>query len=224
MVFTTEHIYFRNLSVSLQLGIKGVAYSSMVRSLITLLVGITMAFVTIRMSFRYFFQFRVVDYSWLKVWSIQGGFSGLDSLIRNTVYALIVIRGMNLLNEQDTYWIANTFIWSWLLLPVLALSEMLRQDLATNHPQQSYKTIFPAYMYLSLAILVIWAVTFPSWKLFIGNVLNAANSMEVSELVYQLMPGYVCFMISSFARAVFYAKGKVYRAYYYLFEPRFEFS
>lgn len=203
-------ILFRKLSVSLQLGTTGVAYSSMSRSCITLLVGISMAFFTIKLFPRQFFTFHRRDYSWLSIWTVQGCFSGLDSLIRNSVYALIVIRGMNLLNEQGTYWIANTFIWSWLLLPVLALSEMLRQDLATNHPQQTYQVILPAYMHLSFIVVFIWAITIPSWKPFISNVLNAGDSSkEAVELVYQLVPGYIFFIISSLSRAVFYAKGKV---------------
>jgi len=33
---------------------------------------------------------------------------------------------------KDSYWIANGFIWDWLLLPVLPLGEVLKQDVATS--------------------------------------------------------------------------------------------
>ena len=40
------------------------------------------------------------DLSWIKVWSRVGFFSALDSLLRNVVYLVVVLRAMNLLKEQ----------------------------------------------------------------------------------------------------------------------------
>ena len=157
------------------------------------------------------FKIRRYEYSWLRKWSKQGFFSGLDSLIRNSVYLIVVIRAINLLEEQSLYWIANTFIWSWLLLPVLALTEMLKQDVSTNHPAQKYDTIMPAYIHLSLGIILLWIITAPGWYTFISEVLNAAdnNPSVITKLVYQLAPGYIFFIISSLNGSIFYAKGKV---------------
>ena len=147
----------------------------------------------------------------MKTWTKQGLFSGLDSFIRNSVYLVVVIRAMNLLEKQDLYWIANGFIWNWLLLPVLALTEMLKQDVSTNHPEEKYRLITPMYAIISLSILLLWAITAPGWYAFICSVLNAAdkNPDVITNLVYQLMPGYVFFIISSMNGSIFYAKGKV---------------
>ncbi len=40
------------------------------------------------------------DFKWIKVWSRVGFFSALDSLMRNVVYLVVVLRAMNLLQEQ----------------------------------------------------------------------------------------------------------------------------
>lgn len=151
------------------------------------------------------------EYSWLGKWSKQGLFSALDSLIRKSVYLLIVIRAINVLDQQALYWIANMFIWGWLLLPVLALSEMLKQDVSTNHPEENYKIIVPAYCVISLMTLCVWVITAPGWYYFIVNVLNAGenNPSVIAKLVYQLMPAYAFFVISSLNSAIFIAKGKV---------------
>ena len=151
------------------------------------------------------------DFSWLRLWTRQGLFSGFESLVRNFVYLLVVLRGMNLLHEQDIYWIANNFIWSWLLLPILSLSELLRQDVATNHPKEPFKVIIPAYSCICVAIVVAWGVTTPGWYGFIVTVLNAGdrNPSLITKLVFQLMVGYLFFIISHLNRSIFYAKGKV---------------
>lgn len=118
---------------------------------------------------------------------------------------------MNQLNDQSLYWMANTFIWQWLLVPVLALTELLKQDISTNHPEQTYKAIVPAYIMISLFIVMFWLVTSPGWYYFISEVLNPNedNPSTVARLVYQLMPGYAFFIISSLNGSVFYAKAKV---------------
>ncbi len=53
------------------------------------------------------------NFGWFRQWTRVGSFSAADSLVRNAVYIIFVLRAMNLLEEQDSYWIANTFIWSW---------------------------------------------------------------------------------------------------------------
>ena len=43
------------------------------------------------------------NFHWLKNWSCVGLFSGFDSFIRNAVYLIVVLRAVNLLNEQGDY-------------------------------------------------------------------------------------------------------------------------
>lgn len=43
-----------------------------------------------------------------------------------------VVRLMNLISEQGTYWLANNFIRGWLLLPVLALGELIKRNSAES--------------------------------------------------------------------------------------------
>ena len=151
------------------------------------------------------------DFTWLKLWTRQGLYSGFESFVRNFVYLLVVLRGMNLLHEQDVYWIANNFIWGWLLLPVLSLSELLRQDVATNHPKEGFKIIIPAYCCITVGIIVVWGVTTPGWYGFIETVLNAGDRKPgvITRLVFQMMVGYLFFIVSHLNRSIFYAKGKV---------------
>ena len=113
------------------------------------------------------------DFKWLKTWSKIGLFSGLDSFIRNAVYLIVVLRAMNKLNEQGSYWVANTFIWNWLLLPILPLSDLIKQDIASRLNVDDKKKPFwlkliPYFTFTCLPLL-IWLVTFPGWHWFIIN-------------------------------------------------------
>ena len=47
---------------------------------------------------------------WWNVWK----FSGVDSFVRNLFYMLFIVRMMNVVQEQGTYWVANGFIWACL--------------------------------------------------------------------------------------------------------------
>ena len=201
----------RDLQFSLKLGTDGVAYSSIAQAFLNFLVSLSFALYSIGLRPWEMFRIKLNEFTWMKIWTKQGLFSGLDSFIRNSVYLVVVIRAMNLLEKQDLYWIANGFIWNWLLLPVLALTEMLKQDVSTNHPEEKYRLITPMYAIISLFILLLWAITAPGWYAFICSVLNAAdkNPDVITNLVDQLMPGYVFFIISSMNGSIFYAKGKV---------------
>ena len=104
------------------------------------------------------------DFKWLKTWSRIGFFSGLDSFIRNSVYLVVVLRAMNMLNEQGSYWVANTFIWNWLLLPILPLSDLIKQDIASSLQIEEKKPFWlkltPYFTYTCITLL-IWSITIP---------------------------------------------------------------
>ena len=53
---------------------------------------------------------------------------GLDSLVRNAAYFFLIIRLLNLLGENAIggYYLAMHIFWSFLLVPILALSESLK--------------------------------------------------------------------------------------------------
>ena len=199
----------------MKLGTDGVAYSSVAQSLIIFLLTFVLSLLSISMKPWTLFKIRRNEYLWMTKWSKQGFFSGLDSLIRNSSYILVVLRAINQLNDQSLYWMATTFIWSWLLIPVLTTSEMLKQDVSTNHPTQKYEVIIPAYIVISLGTLVVWIATAPGWLTFISDVLKPKedNPYDIAKLVYQLMPGYAFFIISSLNGSIFYAKAKVQRVF-----------
>ena len=45
---------------------------------------------------------------------------------------VMIVRMVNVVSEQGTYWVANNFIWGWLLLPIVRLGELIKQEIATD--------------------------------------------------------------------------------------------
>ena len=71
-------------------------------------------------------------FGWTGELAKVGGISGLESLVRNVAYMVMIARMVNVVGEQGTYWVANNFIWGWLLLPVLQLGELIKQEVARD--------------------------------------------------------------------------------------------
>ena len=61
-------------------------------------------------------------------WARIGAFSGIQQFIANFVYAIMIVKMVNMVAEQGNYWVANNFVWGWLLIPIYAITEVIRKD------------------------------------------------------------------------------------------------
>ncbi|MCJ7580321.1 MAG: hypothetical protein MUP98_07285, partial [Candidatus Aminicenantes bacterium] len=116
----------------MNLGVLGVGWADLAASLLLLVTALFMIrktlFEKVR-NFKTFFAFRD-----LKVYLRVGGWSGLDSLVRNFAYFFMIVKLLNLLGEDTIggYYLAMHIFWSFLLVPILALSESAKVLIA-NH-------------------------------------------------------------------------------------------
>jgi hypothetical protein len=159
------------------------------------------------------FSTKRIDYSWLRKLKTIGGISGLESFVRNIAYMLMVSRLVNIVGEQGTYWVANNFIWGWLLLPVLQLGELIKRDTAAN--SSNIKKNTPAYFVITFIICALWLVTIPLYKPFMRYVLGYSDVNKLFGLVMTLLVFYICFAFQNIFDATFYGTGKT---NYMLFE------
>ena len=114
------------LPVSFNIGIDGIAIGNIAVNIVLVITGIAL----LRGEGILVLSKEKNSYAWIKGWIRIGGLSGLESFIRNAAFALIIIRMINEVQEQGTFWVANSFIWGWLLLPILALGELIKRDTA----------------------------------------------------------------------------------------------
>ena len=193
------------LSFSFKLGVQGVAYSSLATNLATFLLLLILLQCHLPL---HLLTWRTCTFTWLRTWTRLGLFSGLDSLVRNLTYSIVILRSMNLLEEAGTYWTTNTFIWSYLLLPFLPLSEVLRVKVSTSTKDQPHYAVLAPFLLLALAIALIWLFSIPGWHFVFASVLQAPKPGDNISLMFLLLPFYIAFMFGHLLTSVLYAVGK----------------
>ena len=145
-------------------------------------------------------------FSWTREFLRVGGISGLESLVRNVAYMVMIARMVNMVGEQGTYWVANNFIWGWLLLPVLQLGELIKQEVAAD--PENVRRNSPGYFALTALIIGAWLVTIPAWKPFMAHILLFEDVQKLFELVLVLVGFYGLYAFQNVFDATFYGLGK----------------
>ena len=197
------------LPVSLNLGVNGIAFSNIIVNVIlvaTALILLSKEGITL-------FKKEKLSFGWMKDFAKVGGISGLESFVRNIAYMLMIARMVNMVGEQGTYWVANNFIWGWLLLPVLQLGELIKRETATD--EGAVKNNSLGYFVITLVICILWCVTIPLWKPFMMHVLNFSDVEKLFELVMVLLGFYMLYAFQNVFDSTFYGLGKT---NYMLFE------
>src|SRR5690554_2875489 len=161
-------------SFSLNLGVNGMPITNMIVNLLSFVVLIVILY---KNDLPIFNSFKL-DFSWFKELFKKGGLSGLESLIRNVAFMLMIVRMVNVVGEQGTFWVANNFIWGWLLLPVLQLGELIKSDCA-EEKFIAVKNKSLGYFNLTLIFIILWGVTLPLWEPFMKHVLQISNYKDV---------------------------------------------
>lgn len=183
------------------LGVYGVAVSNII-------VNTILAFSSIILLYaqRYikFCRFRKSDLPVLKEWCKIGVFSGVQQFIDNFIYAIMICKMVNMVAEQGNYWIANNFIWGWLLIPVTALSEVIRRDCKDGYTN----LIQFNYYFIASAVIAVWALTIPLWTPFFRYAENVPNASEIFSIALKLAPFYIAYAGCAIIDNIFIGLGK----------------
>ena len=214
--FILDSLFYGGYSFSLNLGVLGVAWSDLVASFVL--------FVTVLILIRpiVFEQGRrFISFFTLKDWKVYlrvGGWSGLDSLVRNLAYFFMIIRLLNLLGENAIggYYLAMHIFWSFLLVPILALSETVKVLIA-NHSADIYRVrrLWYSSLIIGGAVVLLWMVLLPFWGDFAGllNSNSEVVNLSIKAMILLIVP-YVLFALNTVTDSIFYGVGKTkYQAY-----------
>ena len=197
------------LPISLNLGVNGIGWSNILVNGLLLVLSIHLLD---REGVRVF-ERKKLRFGWTGELLKVGGISGLESLVRNVAYMVMIARMGNMVGEQGTYWVANNFIWGWLLLPVLQLGELIKQEVSQD--QDAVRRNSLGYFALTGLIVLVWICTIPLWKPFMVHILGIQDVDKVFGLVLLLVGFYVLYAVQNVFDATFYGLGKT---NYMLFE------
>ena len=105
MVFTItlDTFFISTLSFSLDLGVNGIAYSNIIVNLSLVALAL---FLLNREGYR-IIPLNRLRFGWMREWVNVGGYSGIESFVRNAAFTLMVVRMVNVVGEQGTFWAAS---------------------------------------------------------------------------------------------------------------------
>ena len=182
-----DTVFISNFNFSLKLGVNGIGYSNI---LLNLSLFILSLFILAKEDINIFKKIKL-DFSWVKELAKIGGVSGLESFVRNIFYLIMISRMVNVVNEQGTYWVANSFIWGWLLLPILQLGELSKLEVSQD--KDKFYNNISSYFTLTFIICSLWFITIPFWKGFMLHILNFKEVDKLFDLVL-LLSGFYIFL------------------------------
>ena len=191
------------LSFSLNMGVNGIAISNILVNLTMLIIALVLLN---RENVKVLFNKTKPSFEWLKEWYHVGKFSGLESFVRNLAFMVMIIRIVNEVSEQGSYWVANNFIWFWLLLPVLALGDLVKKEVGEDVDNIRTKTV--GYFVITTVIVVAWLISIPVWKPFLQYVMNVSEYEKVYGIVVLQLAFYITFAYNNIMDSTFYGVGK----------------
>ena len=197
------------LPVSMNLGVNGIGVSNII---VNALLFVTAVVILARQGCRVFSRGKL-SFEWAKDFAKIGGISGLESFVRNIAYMLMVSRMVNIVGEQGTYWVANNFIWGWMLLPVIQLGELIKQETAKDENAINNNSL--GYFSITAIVCALWVILIPTYKPFMQYVLGYTDVDKLFELVMVLFGFYVLYAFQNVFDCTFYGRGKT---NYMLFE------
>jgi Na+-driven multidrug efflux pump len=153
-----------------------------------------------------------------RVYLKVGSWSGLDSLVRNVAYFFMIVRLLNLLGENHIggYYLAMHIFWSFLLVPILALSESAKVLIANNSANiAKVRTLWYSSLVIGSIVVLLWLVFLPFWRNFAGLLNSNGEMVNLStEAMSILIIPYILFALNTVTDSIFYGVGKTqYQAY-----------
>ena len=172
----------------------GAAYSEI---LVNALLSVVSIYIVISKGY---IGLKRMKLSFFNEWFQIGRFAGIQIFLDNFIYAIMIVKMVNVVNEAGNYWVANNFIWGWLLVPVTCFSELIKKN---NLPSISFKNTWK----YGLMIIGLWVITMPFWSIFINKAM-AVDSNQIMPIVMMSIPFYLTYIVSAFIDAWFISNGK----------------
>ncbi len=197
-----DTLLLSSLPISLNIGVIGVAISNILTNIALCIILV----ILLKKSGINIFSKSKMKFFWFKNFVKISTVSGMESLIRNLSYMFMIIRMINMVGEQGTYWVVNSFIWGWLLLPILSLGELIKRDCGEDKNAIGDKTV--GYFTVTTIIIIVWIISVPFWKPFFTNVMGIENANEVFFLSLLLFGFYIIFAYNNVVDSIFYGLGR----------------
>ncbi len=201
LILMFDTFLISSLSFSKNIGVNGIAVSNIISNMILFFLSIWL----LKRNGIQVFSRQKMSFLWLKEWFKIGSLSGIESIVRNTAFFIMILKMINVVEKQGDFWIANNFIWGWLLLPILALGDLIKKEIS----EDSNKIInVSKYICITSIILFIWIITIPFWDDFLVKFMNVKQPNNILHIIMISLMFYIIFAFNNIFDSIFYGLGR----------------
>ena len=214
--FALDSLFFGGYAFSLDAGVIGVGWSTLLASVGLFVVGF--ALLLWAKEIRLGALTTWPSFADMREYLRVGLGSGADSLIRNVAYFFMIIRIVNTVGAEEIggYYVAIQILWSFMLVPVLALAESAKALVANASDDiDQVRKLCLSSILITAGMMVIWVGLAPAFPIFAGALTDdvATVGWAVTAFGILFVP-YVLFSFNTVIDSVFYGLGKTqYMAY-----------
>lgn len=139
----------------------------------------------------------------IKDYFYGGSFIGLQIILDNLIYVLIVGKMITSVNEQGNYWVANNVIWGFLLIPVMSLADIIKKEAndLTNYKIKYFSKVIIINFILFLIYLIFS-------NDFLKNIIQLKDYRLITSIIKVSTIFYLFYMISLVIDNIFIAQNQ----------------
>ena len=214
--FALDSLFFGGYSFSLHADVVGVGWSTLLGSIGLFAIGVSLFGLTRKIGMR---ELRTLpSFADMREYLRVGLGSGADSLIRNAAYFLMIVRIVNTIGSAEIggYYVAIQILWSFMLVPVLALADSAKALIANaSNDLPRVESLWRASMFITCGIMVVWIALTPVFPAAVSAITDDADTMRWAVTAFGILfVPYVLFSFNAVTDSVFYGIGKTkYLAY-----------
>lgn len=212
-----DSLFYGDYSFSLGLGAAGVAWSHLLVELLTFLVAVGALWKHSRAdSTKSGFKWPTAA-DWRQFGQISG-WVFLESLVRNLAYLFVILKLINSIGADEiaAYYLCMHLLWSFALLPVLAISDISKVLIANCFPDLGRsRAILKNAVQYTAGVVVVWLISLVAIQPVIAffSADEAVNQLALQAMQY-LIPAYILLAINLSLSSVFLGSGQTeYLAY-----------
>ena len=179
--------------------VNGVAFSNI---LVNLLILIFCLFVLYKEDLFPKFSLNF-DKTLIKDYFYGGSFIGLQIILDNLIYVLIVGKMITTVNEQGNYWVANNVIWGLLLIPIMSLGDIIKKEANTL---TNYKIkYFSKVIVINFILFLIYLLFSDA---FLEKVMQLKDYTLITSIIKVSTIFYLFYMVSLVVDNIFIAQNQ----------------
>ena len=184
LVLKTVFTIIGDLFLIPRFGVNGVAWSNIAVNTVCVVLCLIAVFrenlFTVSLRF---------EKAFLKDYLFIGLFGGSQILLDNLIYAAVVCKMVNQVEEQGNYWVANNIIWGLMLIPISALAEIIKKECRDSITRKKMRN----YNIVILVTFLTWLCFIPMLNPFLKNVMGIENHEVIKRILMILIPFYLSY-------------------------------